>query len=214
MQKFKEGRCKMAKLKEILGDSFSQIPEDLQTKYENIDLVDSVEYVKKSDYDELEKTAKQYKTDIKKRDDDLNDLGAKAKDNEELNKEILRLQGENQKANEDHEATLKQIKFDAALEKKLGDFKPKNLGILKKALEMDKISLDGENLLGLDEQITKLKESDAYLFGEEPQGGTGSLGGGSSLTDDAKDQVSLGVRLAEQRKNANQATEIQNKFFN
>ncbi|NFR85390.1 MULTISPECIES: phage scaffolding protein [unclassified Clostridium] len=205
----------MAKLKEILGESFSQIPENLKTKYENIDLVDSVEYVKKSDYDELEKTAKQYKTEIKKRDDDLKDLGAKAKDNEELNKEILRLQGENQKANEDHEAALKQIRFDAALEKKLGDFKPKNLEILKKALEMEKISLDGENLLGLDEQITKLKESDSYLFGDEPpQGGTGSLGGGSSLADDKKGQLSLGARLAEQRKNANQVTEVQNKFFN
>ncbi len=215
MQKIKEGRCKMAKLKEILGESFSQIPEDLQSKYEKIDLVDSGEYVKKSDYDELEKTTKQYRKDIKKRDDDLKDLGEKAKDSEELNKEILRLQSENQKATELHEAELKQIRFDAALEKKLGDFKPKNLEILKKALEMEKISLDGENLLGLDEQITKLKESDSYLFGDEPpQGGTGSLGGGSSLTDDAKGQVSLGVRLAEQRKNANQATEVQNKFFN
>ena len=203
----------MAKLKEILGESFSQIPEDLQTKYENIDLVDSTNFVEKKDYEDLEKTAKQYKKDIEKRDQDLKDLQEKAKGNEDLNNEILRLQGENQKAKDDHEAALKQIKFDAALEKKLGEYKPKNLRILKKTLEMEKISLDGENILGLDEQITKLKESDAYLFGEEPKGGTGSLGGGSNITDDNKGQLSLGARLAEQRKAASQVTETQNKFF-
>ncbi|MBM7869308.1 Skp family chaperone for outer membrane proteins [Clostridium pascui] len=204
----------MAKLKEILGDAFNQIPEDLQKKYENIDLVDGTEYVKKSDYDELDKNAKQYKKDILKRDQDLKDLKEKVKDNEELNKEIIRLQGENEKANEDHEAEIKKFKFDAALEKKLGEYKPKNLGILKKALEMEKISLDGDNILGLEEQITRLKESDSYLFSEEsPQGGTGSLGGGSSLIDDKKGQLSLGARLAEQRKSANQVTELQNKFF-
>lgn len=200
----------MAHLKEILGESYSQIPEDLQKKYENIDFVDSSNFVGKKDYEDLEK---KYKKDIKKRDDDLIAVQDKVKDNEELNQEIENLKLENEKAAEDHEAELKQIKFDATLEKKLGDYKPKNLGILKKVLEMDKISLDGENLLGLDEQITKLKESDAYLFGEETPGGTGNLGGGTDLLDDTKGNLSLGARLAEQRKNANQVTEAQNKFF-
>lgn len=203
----------MAYLKEILGEAYSQIPEDLQKKYEKIDLVDSSNFVEKKEYEDLEKTNKQYKKDIEKRDKDLKDLGTKAKDNEELNNEILRLQGENKKAADDHEAEIKQMKFDASLEKKLGSYKPKNLNLLKKALEVEKISLDGENFIGLDEQITKLKESDGYLFEEEPKGGTGTLGGGSSLKDDDKGDLSLGARLAEQRKNAKQTTEVQNKFF-
>jgi len=203
----------MAKLKEILGEAFAHIPEDLQKKYENIDLVDSTNFIEKKDHDNLKATAAQYEKDIKKRDDDLLELGKKATGNEDLTAEITRLKGENEQATKDHEAALKQIKFDATLEKKLGDFKPKNLKILKKALEMEKISLEGENLLGLDEQISKLKESDAYLFGDEPLGGTGSLGGGSSLTDESTGQLSLGARLAEQRKNASQVTESQNKFF-
>lgn len=204
----------MPNLKEILGESFSQIPQDLQTKYKDIDLVDSAEYVDKKTHEDLTKTAAQYKKDIKKRDDDLILVQAKVKDNETLNQEIEDLKLANKKNSDDHEATLKQIKFDAALEKKLGDFKPKNLGILKKALEMEKISLDGENILGLDDQITGLKESDPYLFEEEEKGGTGNIGGASSITDkDDKGQLSLGARLAEQRKNASQVTEIQNKFF-
>lgn len=204
----------MAKLKEILGDAFNQIPEDLQKKYENIDLVDSTGYVEKKELEDATQKITQYQKDIKKRDKDLADLQEKAKGNEELNNEIQRLQQENKKASEDYEAQLKQIKFESALEKKLGEYKPKNLGILKKALEMEKISLDGDNILGLEEQITRLKESDSYLFSEESsQGGTGLLGGGSSLIDDKKGQLSLGARLAEQRKSANQVTELQNKFF-
>lgn len=203
----------MAKLKEILGESFSQIPENLQKKYENIDLVDKSDFVEKKDYEELNKTAKQYKKDIDKRDKDLLELQGKAKDNEELNQEIERLKLENEKANTDHEAQIKKFKFDAALEKKLAEYKPKNLGILKKALEVDKISLDGDNLLGLDDQITKLKESDAYLFSDEPQGGTGSLGSGSSSLGDDKSKLSLGAKLAAEKKNANQVIEAQNKFF-
>lgn len=79
---------------------------------------------------------------------------------------------------------------------------------------MEKISLDGENMLGLDDQIKLLKESDPYLFEVDEKGGTGNIGGASSITDkDDKGQLSLGARLAEQRKNASQVTEIQNKFF-
>lgn len=203
----------MPKLSEILGDAFKQIPEDIQKQYADIDLVDSTAYVLKKDYDELEKNAKQYKKDLGKRDQDLKDLKDKVKDNEDLNLEIQRLQEENEKANKDHEAAIQKFKFDAVLEKKLGEYKPKNLNILMKALDMEKISLDGENLLGLDDQITNLKGSDPYLFGEEVTGGTGSFGGGSSLIDQSKGQLSFGAKLAEQKKNADVAAENLDKFF-
>lgn len=204
----------MPKLNEILGDAFNQLPEDLQKQYGNIDLVDSAAYVLKKDYDELDKTVKQYKKDLGKRDQDLKELKEKTKDNEELNLEIQRLQEENKKVNEDHQVAIKKFKFDTALEKKLGEYKPKNLSILMKALDFEKISLDGENFLGLDDQMASLKESDPYLFGEEIKGGTGSIGGGVPLTDKTKGQLSLGARLAEQKKTVNQATENLNKFFN
>ncbi|QBD86000.1 phage scaffold protein, partial [Clostridium tetani] len=37
----------MPKLSEILGEHFKQIPEDLQKKYKDIDLVDSSNYIEK-----------------------------------------------------------------------------------------------------------------------------------------------------------------------
>lgn len=147
----------MPKLSEILGEHFKQIPEDIQKKYKDIDLVDSSNYIEKKELDTVNETIKQYKKYIAKSDKDLVDLQGKIKDNEELNAEIENLKAANKKASEDYESKLNQITFETKLEKKLGEFKPKNLGILKKALDIEKINLDGDNFLGLEDQIKNLK---------------------------------------------------------
>ncbi|MGO5074351.1 phage scaffolding protein [Clostridium sporogenes] len=204
----------MPRLSEILGEAYSQIPEDLKKKYKDIDLVDNSNYVEKKELDVANETIKQYKKDIKKRDKDLEDLQGKIKDNEELNTEIENLKANNKKASEDYEAKLNKITFETELEKKLGDYRPKNLNILKKALDFEKIQLDGDNFLGLEEQIKSLKESDAYLFETETPGGTGNIGGdSSSIIDNDDGKLSLGARLAKERTEASKVTEAQNKFF-
>lgn len=204
----------MPRLSEILGETYSQIPEDLKKKYKDIDLVDSSNYIEKKELDTANETIKQYKKDIKKRDKDLEDLQGKIKDNEELNAEIENLKANNKKASEDYEDKLNKITFETKLEKRLGDYRPKNLNILKKALDFEKIKLDGDNFLGLEEQIKSLKESDAYLFETETPGGTGNIGGdSSSVIDTDEGKLSLGARLAKERTEATKVTEAQNKFF-
>lgn len=204
----------MPRLSEILGETYSQIPEDLKKKYKDIDLVDSSNYIEKKELDTANETIKQYKKDIKKRDKDLEDLQGKIKDNEELNAEIENLKANNKKASEDYEDKLNKITFETKLEKRLGDYRPKNLNILKKALDFEKIKLDGDNFLGLEEQIKSLKESDAYLFETETPGGTGNIGGdSSSIIDNDDGKLSLGARLAKKRTEASKVTEAQNKFF-
>lgn len=128
----------MPKLSEILGDSFNQIPEDLRKKYENVDLVDSSNYVEKRQYDTAQTTIKQYEKDIQKRDKDLEDLREKAKDNEELTKKIDDLKIENKKTTDNYKVELEKINFEYRLEKKLGDYNPHNVDILKKALDLTK----------------------------------------------------------------------------
>ncbi|RXI75207.1 phage scaffold protein [Clostridium tetani] len=209
------GGCRvMPKLSEILGEHFKQIPEDIQKKYKDIDLVDSSNYIEKKELDTVNETIKQYKKYIAKRDKDLVDLQGKIKDNEELNAEIENLKAANKKASEDYESKLNQITFETKLEKKLGEFKPKNLGILKKALDIEKINLDGDNFLGLEDQIKNLKESDPYLFAEETPGGTGNIGGGqSSIIDDNKDSKSIGEILGKQQADQVKINETIDSFF-
>lgn len=72
----------MPKLNEILGEAYSQIPEELQTKYKDVDLVNSKQYITKDKFNTLNEQLKTANTTI-------TDLKKSNKDNEELQ---LRLQ--------------------------------------------------------------------------------------------------------------------------
>lgn len=204
----------MPKLNEILGEHFKQIPEELQKKYKDIDLVDSSNYVEKKELDTANQTIKQYKKDIEKRDKDLTDLQGKIKDNEELNKEIEQLKEDNKKASEDYEAKLNQINFDTKFEKAIAEYKPKNAKALKALMDMEKVKLIDGTFIGLDEQVTTLKESDSYLFEEENKGGTGSIGGGqSSFNNDTSELKSIGEVLGKQQADQAKINETIDSFF-
>lgn len=205
----------MPKLSGILGEHFKQIPEDLQKKYKDIDLVDSSNYVEKKELETANETIKQYKRDITKRDKDLEDLQGKVKDNEELTKEIEKLKEDNKKSSEDYEAKLSQLKFDTKFEKAIAEYKPKNAKALKALMDIEKVKLVDDTFIGLEEQVKALKESDSYLFEQEVTGGTGSIGGGSSsLGKPNNDKTqSLGEKLAAEKAEATKASETLNNFF-
>lgn len=119
---------------------------------------------------------KELQGQLKDRDDQLVELGKKAKDSEELTGEIDRLKKENADKDTEYQGKLQQQAFDAKLNDALRDAKVRNPKAVKALLESESIKMDGEKLLGLDDQLTALKESDAYLFVEEDNG---SLGGRS-----------------------------------
>lgn len=64
---------------------------------------------------------------------------------------------------------LAAVKLDSAVNMALVEAKAKNPKLAKAALDMSLIKMDGDNLLGLTEQLDNLKKSDAYLFEEERQ---------------------------------------------
>ncbi|HWQ76562.1 MAG TPA: phage scaffolding protein [Syntrophomonas sp.] len=63
-----------------------------------------------------------------------------------------------------YNADIGKMKLDSALEMALVAGKAKNSKAVKALLDMDAIKLDGDKLLGLDDQLTKLKTDSAYLF--------------------------------------------------
>lgn len=209
-------------LKKILGDTEGQAAYDkIQADKENHLLVNPIKepkYVEKKDVDAANETIKQYKKDIAKRDTDLVTLQGKVKDNEGLNTEIENLKLANKKSSEDYEAKLKQLNFDAKFEKTLESYKTKNPKAIKALLDMEKVKLDGESFLGLEEQLNALKESDSYLFEieneeEEVIGGTGTIG--STQTKKNTETKNLGTILGEKRaKELTSTKEIEDKFFN
>jgi hypothetical protein len=66
-----------------------------------------------------------------------------------------------------YDADLSKARLESALEIALVTEKGKNTKAIKALLDIEKIKLDGDKLLGLDSQLEALKKSDAYLFEDE-----------------------------------------------
>lgn len=129
-------------------------------------------YKEKADkVDALQQQIDDYKQQIAERDKQLDNLSKQVKDNEELTAEINRLKEENEAATKELQEKLEKQAFEFALERALNKAGAKNPKAVKALLDLEKIKHVDDNLIGLDEQLTALKESDGYLFGgEEPPG--------------------------------------------
>lgn len=68
---------------------------------------------------------------------------------------------------EKYDKDTSALKLNSALDMALVSAKAKNPKLAKAALDMSVIKLDGDKLLGFEEQIARIKESDGYLFETE-----------------------------------------------
>ena len=159
-------------LKDILGDDlYKQVKEKLgDTEVIVVDPNDPM--VPKRRLDEVIAERNRYKEMVEERDAQLADLKTWAKDNEVLKAQIAELQAKNKQVTEDYEKQLKEQRFAFAIERAVAKADARNVKAVMALLDTSKISLDGENLLGFDEQIAALKKSDPYLFGVDLKGRT------------------------------------------
>ena len=157
-------------LKELLGeDLYDQVKERIGTT--EIIVVDPDNpMVPKRRLDEVITERNRYKEQVAERDTQLADLGAKAKDHDTLRVQIADLQAKNKQAAEDYEKQLKDQRFAFAIERAVAKADARNVKAVVALLDTSKISLDGENLIGFDDQVAALRESDPYLFGVELKG--------------------------------------------
>lgn len=92
---------------------------------------------------------------------------------------------------------IETLKFNHAIENALGSAKAKNTKAVKALLNLDGLKLNGEEVVGLKEQIEALKADNDYLFGEtEPPGTGGSLGGGAKPPKTDPSGENYGASLA------------------
>lgn len=137
---------------------------------------------------------------LTQRDKDLTDLKGKAKGSEDLQNQLTDLQGKYDTEKAGFEEKIKQQTFDYALERALSDAKAKNPKAVKALLDKEAIKLDGDKLLGLEEQLKTLTESDGYLFAEKDADNTPPLKGTKPAEGDkgATPPASVGAGFAEQ----------------
>jgi uncharacterized protein YeeX (DUF496 family) len=135
-------------------------------------------FIPKARFDEVNETKKDLEQQIRDRDKQLKDLQEKVKGNEELEKTIKELQEANKATKEQYEDKIKDMTITAAIQSKLTDAKYPDLLLTKFDRSKLSIAEDG-TVLGIDEQLTTLKEQYKDLFkpdlkGREPNniGGT------------------------------------------
>ena len=131
-------------------------------------------FIPKDKYNEVAEAKKKLEADIQERDNQLEQLKQAAGNSEELKNQIEELQEANRRAAEEWQAKMAQMQLDFAIEKALTAAKAKNAKAVKALLDLEKVKLDGEQLLGLDDQLKELQKSDAYLFGESGKVGSGT----------------------------------------
>jgi len=204
----------MPRLNELIGEeAFKALPEETRNKYKDTDFVSSADYVPKDRFSQITNEKNDYKKQLEDRDKQLNDLQGKVKDNEVLTKEIEALKTANSTTAADYEKKLQQIQYDVALSNALKDSKAKDNNLIKALLDKDKLKVNGEEVIGLKEQLEAIKKDKDYLFEKEVPG-TGSFGTGGKGNSGGGEVKSLGERLAKSKADQVKSNETIDQFFN
>lgn len=120
-----------------------------------------------------------------------------------------------EKAQKDAEEKAQAMQFDFALTNALAGAKAKNAKAVKALLDMDSLKLNGEEIVGLKEQIEKVRAENSYLFesGEKapevvrPAGGVAP----AQTTEEAFGKMGYMARLALKKSNPNLYQELTKK---
>ena len=173
-------------------------------------------FVPKSRLDKVIEQRDQYKTDYENSVTEMKKLADSTKDFDSLKGELAKLEETNKQLISDHEAKISKLALDNAVEMALVKADAKNTKAVKALMSdfLAEATLDGDTVKGIDEAITKLKESDGYLFntvssnnnptGHTPKGNSGS-------NPEQTPRSVFEARYAEAKANGNQIEQIKVK---
>lgn len=110
---------------------------------------------------------------------------------------------------ENSKAEIEKVRLETKIDLAINNAKAKNVKSVKANLDLEKIKLDGDKLLGFDDQIEALKKSDTYLFeidksvnkGIDDNNQSKRKNEGGSYEDDELDNLSDEEYFALQEKN-------------
>ena len=132
-------------------------------------------FIPKHRFDEVNTTKKDLESQITDRDKQLETLKNSTGDMESLKNTIAQLQADNKAAADNYQAELGRIKLDNAVNTALLSANTINPKAVRALFDMDKIKMDGDTLLGINDQIENLKkaEDSKMLFRAETTGFSG-----------------------------------------
>lgn len=143
-------------------------------------------YVTKLQFNKKNDALKQAEESLEAMQSDIETLKKANADNAELSKQIDELNAAQLKREAEYTAQIQKMELDGIVERTLLSSKVKNAKAVRALLDLEDAKVKDGTIKGLDDQLTKLKESDPYLFESEskptgvtpgePHGGQGSTG--------------------------------------
>jgi hypothetical protein len=168
-------------LKELLGEElYENVAEKLGDKYRLI--ANDGSYIPKAKFDEVNTMKNEYKSQVDGYAKQLDELQKKAAGNDELLKQIDALKQQNEKVTADFESKLMKANLDHAIERAIVDAKGKNPRAILALLDTEKVKIENDKLVGIDEQLKAIRTSDAYLFDIAPPSSGANPNAGAALT--------------------------------
>lgn len=195
----------MAHIKEIIGEeAFNALSEEKRKELVKKDFEDvsNGAFISKSKFDQISNEAKEYKKQVGERDTQIKDLKEEYKDVDGLKEKVETLEKANRDQKETHEKQLNDIAFNNALEKGLSSFNIKDKTLIMTLINKDKLKVDGENVIGLKEQIEPLQKSHEYLFEKVINGTSKFNTGGGTDPNPTPGNENIASKLGKQRAEA------------
>lgn len=139
------------------------------------------DYVGKDKYTALEAERDGFKAQLAEASKVIDDF--KSMDIESVKKSAGEWKSKAEKAEIDAQTKINEMKFEFALSRAVAESKAKNTKAVRALLDIDGMKQNGDEIVGLKEQLEKIKAENDYLFGGEetpPPFTKGGMGGDSS----------------------------------
>jgi hypothetical protein len=183
-------------LKKMLG---KELTEQVEGKIGDSEVaIQKENMIPQSDFDKrlkgVQEQRDKFEEQFKKVSKDFKTLSGSTENIDDLKDTITKMKIDHETVLTDMKKENVKVKIDSKMNAKLTVAKVKSENArkaVKALIDMDKISLDGDNLLGFDEQLVVLQKSDAYFFDTEQQSGGIPPGAGSQVPGDRKYQKEL-----------------------
>jgi len=198
------------KIKEVLGEELAKaIDEKLTEAKIELAIMNDGSVVKSDKYETLKTEYKgletKYQSDIGDVNSKLKEAMDKATDYDGLKGTLETMKTENAKTIDEYKASTERIKKTSAIDVALlkANVKDGYTSMLKSQIDVDKLSFDGDTLVGLNDTIEKFKTTYVDLFGTLKKTGGEPDTGKPSITTERSRLIEQ-YNTAEKNKDAKQ----------
>lgn len=147
------------------------------------------DYKSKAEYAQEEIDS--YKKRIEEKDSELNELQQKAKSGEDLNETLQALREANKEKDALHQQEMERLKLKYEVSKALTSAGARNERAVLALIDTDnlKLSNEGQGIIGLEEQLKDLKETDSYLFNASDNSNESKSGSNNQDNDNSNQHI-------------------------